>query len=181
MKDSTNGTEKPELLKAVVGLLKAHRIAFRQERPYRRAIGLFFAELFSFARHSVSQELLTLGIADGDWSAWYRLFSRPRYDEAVLAQCLLKETLEQVVEDEPYCVAIDSTSIHRSSLRMPGTSWLRDSRFSAFRPGIYRAQRFVHGAWLTPLEAGYSRAIPLRLLPAFPPKAVAAQAPAEKE
>ena len=181
MKDSTNGTEIPELLKAVIELLKVHRVAFQQERPYRRAIGLFFAELFSFARHNITQELLTLGITSGDWSAWYRLFSRPRYDEAVLAQCLLKETLEQVDEDEPYCVAVDSTSIHRSSLRMPGTSWLRDSRFSAFRPGIHRAQRFVHGAWLTPLEAGYSRAIPLRFLPAFPPKAVAAQAPAEKE
>lgn len=181
MKDNTQQTEIPDLLKAVIALLNAHRAAFHQERPFRRAIGLFFAELFSFARHTVSQELLALGVTEGDWSAWYRLFSRPRYDEEKLAQCLLKETLEQVAEDEPYCVAVDSTSIHRSSLRMPGTSWLRDSRFSAFRPGIHRAQRFVHGAWLTPLEAGYSRAIPLRLLPAFPPKAVAAQAPAEKE
>lgn len=181
MKDSTNQREKPDLLEAIGGLLQAHRKAFHQERPYRRAIGLFFAELFSFARHTVTQELLTLGVTHEDWSAWYRLFSHPRYDEAVLAQCFLKETLEHVAAEEPYCVAIDSTSIHRSSLRMPGTSWLRDSRFSAFRPGIHRAQRFVHGAWLIPLEKGYSRAVPLRLLPAFPPKAVSAQAASQKE
>jgi hypothetical protein len=181
MKDSTNGTEIPELLKATIELLQAHRPAFHQARPYRRAIGLFFAEMFSFARHTVSQELLSLGIGGEDWSAWYRLFSRNRYDEEIMATCLLQETLEHVAEDEPYCMAVDSTSIHRSSLRMPGTSWLRDSRFSAFRPGIHRAQRFVHGAWLTPLEEGYSRAIPLRFLPAFPPKAVAAQAPTQKE
>jgi hypothetical protein len=64
---------------------------------------------------------------------------------------------------------------------MPGTSWLRDTRFSAFRPGIHRAHRFLHGAWLTPLEAGYSRAIPLRFLPAFPPKAIPADVPAQRE
>jgi hypothetical protein len=54
---------------------------------------------------------------------------------------------------------------------MPGTSWLKAPRTPVFKVGIHRAQRFVHGAWLTPLEAGYSRAVPLRFLPAFPPKA----------
>jgi hypothetical protein len=34
----------------------------------------------------------------------------------------------------------------------------------------------MHLAWLTPLRAGFSRAIPLRFLPAFPPKAVASEA-----
>jgi len=109
------------------------------------------------------------------------LFSRERFDEEKLSACLLQESLEHVGVEEPYCAAIDSTSIHRSSLKMPGTSWLRDARFSAFRPGIHRAQRFLQGAWLTPLEAGYSRAIPLRFLPAFPPKAIPADEPARRE
>jgi len=122
-----------------------------------------------------------LGLTDGDWSAWYRLFSRGRFDEEKLCDCLLQETLEHVAGDEPYCAAIDGTAIHRSSLKMPGTSWLNDTRFSAFRPGIHRAQRFLHGAWLTPLEAGYSRAIPLRFLPAFPPKAIPAEVPPRRE
>jgi len=39
----------------------------------------------------------------------------------------------------------------------------------------------VHGAWLTPLEAGYSRAIPLRFLPAFPPKAKPAPVAPQRE
>ena len=167
MKNNTTNPERPGLLENLFTLIEAHRIAFRQERPYRRAVGLILAELFSFARHTLTQGLLALGITDGDWSAWYRLFSRQRFDEQVLADCLLKETLVHVSAEEPYVVAIDSTSFHRSSLKMPGTSWLRDSRFSAFRPGIHRAQRFVHGAWLTPLREGFSRAIPLRILPAF--------------
>jgi hypothetical protein len=46
---------------------------------------------------------------------------------------------------------------------------------------LCRAQRFLHGAWLTPLWNGFSRAITLRLLPAFTPKAEPAHSPACKE
>ena len=138
-------------------------------------------ELFNFGRQTVRQELMALGMVVEDWSAWYRLFSRERFGEEALAKYLVGETLEQVADDEPYCVVIDSTSIHHSSLKMPGTSWLRDSRFSAFRPGVHRAQRFLHGAWLTPLEDGYSRAIPMRFLPAFPPKAIPAEGGVQRE
>jgi hypothetical protein len=176
-----NDTTQSSLVRNLFAVLEAHRPAFKQERPFLRAVGLVLGEIFSFGRHTVTQGLLSLGITDGDWGAWYRLFSRERFDEEKLSGCLLQETLEHVAMDEPYCAAIDSTAIHRSSLKMPGTSWLRDTRFSAFRPGVHRAQRFLHGAWLTPLEAGYSRAIPLRFLPAFPPKAIPADEPARRE
>ena len=176
-----NDTTQSKLLHNLFTLLGAHRPAFKQARPFRRAVGMVLGEIFSFGRHTVTQGLLSLGVTDGDWSAWYRLFSRERFDEEKLSACLLQESLEHVGVEEPYCAAIDSTSLHRSSLKMPGTSWLRDARFSAFRPGIHRAQRFLHGAWLTPLEAGYSRAIPLRFLPAFPPKAIPADVPARRE
>jgi hypothetical protein len=179
--DSIKKAGMPELIQELMQLVEGHRDAFRQERPYRRMIGLMLGELFNFTRQTISQEILTLGITEEDWSAWYRLFSRERFDEGVLSSCLLGETLEHVSADEVYCTAMDSTTIHRSSLKMPGTSWLRDSRFSVFRPGIHRAQRFLHGAWLTPLEEGYSRAIPLRFLPAFPPKAIPSAALAQRE
>lgn len=181
MKDNTTHPENSPLIGTVLQILQAHRRAFRQERPYLRSIGLVFGELFTFGRHTLTQGLLALGITEGDWSAWYRLFSRPRFDETILADCLMDETLRHVMVSEPYVVAIDSTSLHRSSLKMPGSSWLRDTRFSAFRPGIHRAQRFLHGAWLTPMQEGFSRAIPLRFLPAFPPKAIPAEAPARRE
>ena len=176
-----NHTLDKGLLSNLFEVMEAHRSAFNQARTFWRAVGMVLGEIFNFGRHTVTQELLALGITDGDWSAWYRLFSKERYEEKKLSGCLLQETLQHVGEGEPYCAAIDSTGIHRSSLKMPGTSWLQDTRFSAFRPGIHRAQRFVHGAWLTPLEMGYSRAIPLRFLPAFPPKAIPSDAPAERE
>lgn len=168
MKDSTF----PTLLQNLFALLQAHRRAFRQERTFLRALGLVLGELFTFARHTVTQGLLALGLTDGDWSAWYRLFSRPRFDEAQLAECLFAETLAQVPPDQPYTIGVDGVQVPRSSRKMPGTSWLKAPRTAPFRPGIHRAQRFVNGSWLLPVQDGFSRALPLRFLPAFPEKAV---------
>ena len=179
--ENTKTTERSVLLEQLFGLIERYRGAFRQERTYRRTKGMIIGELLRFARHTVTQSILALGIKDGDCSAWYWLFSKERFDEAVLNACLLHETLEHVPENEPYVTAMDGTSFHRSSLKMPGTSWLRDGRFSAFRPGLQRAQRFLHGAWLTPLEEGYSWAVPLRLLPAFPLKPIPSEHPAIRE
>jgi len=181
VKDNTDRAALPALLRELMGLLAAHRGAFRQERTFLRAMGLLFGELFAFARHTVTQGLLALGCTDEDWSAWYRLFSRARFAEEDLAGCLLRETLAHVPSEEPYAVVVDGTQIPRSSGKMPGTSWLKAPRTPVFKVGIHRAQRFLHGAWLTPQEGGYSRAVPLRFLPAFPEKAVAGAAPARRE
>lgn len=172
MKDSTFPNEIPALLRALLELVQAHRSAFRQERTYLRVLALVFGELFSFGRHTVTQNLLALGLTDADWTAWYRLFSCERFDEERAAACLMAETVIHVPVDEPYVVAPDGVQIPRNSRKMPGTSWLKAPRTPVFRVGIHRAQRFVHGAWLTPIVDGFSRAIPLRFLPAFPEKAV---------
>lgn len=39
---------------------------------------LLFGDLFSFARRTVTQALVTLGLIEHDWSGYYRLFSEPR-------------------------------------------------------------------------------------------------------
>jgi hypothetical protein len=171
----------PALLAALLDLLAAHRPAFRQERPYRRAVGLVFAQLFTFARHTLTQGLLSLGLIDADWSAFYRLFSRPRFEESALASLLLRQTLPHSPAEQPYTVGIDTTQIPRTSHKLPGSSWLRAPRTPVFMRGIHRAQRFLHGAWLPPRQAGYSRALPLRFLPAFPASARPAQAEPCKE
>lgn len=178
---NTSNSEKPVLLQELFRLITVHRSAFQQERPYQRSVGLVLAELMSFGRHTVTQDLLTLGLTQVDWNAFYRLFSRPRFDEAQLSHCLFTQTVDLVPEHEPYVVGVDGTQVPRASRKMPGTSWLKAPRTPVFKVGIHRAQRFLHGAWLTPMEAGYSRAVPLRFLPAFPPKAVPALAPVRKE
>lgn len=120
---------------------------------------------------------MALGIIDGDWSGWYRLFSNGQYAERKVVKVFFREALVHTSVAEPYVVGVDEVQIPRSSLRMPGTSWLKAPRTPVFKVGIQRVQRFVHGSWLTPMETGNSRAIPLRFLPAFPAKAKPANVP----
>jgi hypothetical protein len=94
---------------------------------------------------------------------------------------LLGLTLSQVDATEPYVIGIDSTQVWRDSRRMEGTAWVKCGRTPPWKIGIHRAQRFLNGSGLTPLSAGFSRAIPLRWLPAFPEKAVTVAHPPHKE
>jgi hypothetical protein len=169
------------LLHNLLELLAQHRPAFRQARSYWRVVGLVLGELFNFGRHTVTQGLMALGLTQEDWSGWYRLFSRGRYGESRVAPLFFRETLPHTSPAEPYVVGVDGVQIPRSSLKLAGTSWLKAPRTPVFKVGIHRAQRFVHGAWLTPMERGYSRAIPLRFLPAFPPKAKPAPVAPQRE
>lgn len=166
----TTIAQNPELLKQLADILVQHRPIFKQQRIYQRVIQLVLAELVVFARHTVTQLLMGLGRSGEDWSAWYRLFSLKRFCYEAASQVLLRLTLAHVAEDEPYVVAGDGTQTSRSGRKIEGVGWLRNPRTPPFRVGIHAAQRWFNGVWLTPLEKGYSRAIPLRWLPAFTEK-----------
>lgn len=173
--------QNPELLNELAEILAWHRAIFKQQRIYQRVVALVMAELLVFARHTVTQLLMGLGRNGQDWSAWYRLFSLKRFAYEQASQVLLRLTLAQVGEDEPYVVASDGTQTPRSSHKIEGVGWLRAPRTPPFRVGIHAAQRWFNGAWLTPIDKGYSRAIPLRWMPAFTQKArQAAYAPCKE-
>lgn len=171
------------LLASFLALAAAHRGAFQQERPYQRAVALALGQLLALGRHTITQLLVALGLGQADWSGFYRLLSTPRVDYDHLTTCLVAETLADVPAAQPYVVALDGVQIPRSSQRMVGTGWLKAPRTPPWKPGIHRAQRFVHLAWLTPVaDNGYRRAVPLRWERAFPTKAVPVpEQPARKE
>jgi hypothetical protein len=173
--DNTKNKPIEPLLQNLFDLIQVHRAAFRQERPYHRAVWLLLSELFTFARHTITQGLVALGETEWDWSAWYRLFSHKRFDYRQLTGITLRETIKEVPIAQPYVVAIDGVLVPRRSQKMPGTSWWKALGTAPFRPGLARAQRFVNLSWLTPCQEGYSRAVPLQMIPAFPEKAVKAE------
>jgi hypothetical protein len=170
--DSNKRLEKPVLLTELMILLNKCKEKYGQERVFNRALALVMAELFAFGRHTITQLLLTLGLVDEDWSAWYRVFSQQRFDEEETASVMLTEMLDEVDEAEPLVVGEDGFHVPRCSGKMPGTGWMRGLNTARFKPGIQRGQRFVEGSWLTPIVNGYSRAIPIRCLSAFTVKSV---------
>lgn len=164
-------TESTPLLKQLFALLQAQRSCFNQERVYQRAVALVLAEIFVFARHTVSQLLMALGLVEQDWSAMYRVFSQERFGYERASKQLLRESVAHVAPEDWYVVVGDTTQMPRSSEKMEGVSWLRNLRTPVFGTGIHHAQRWFNGCWMMPAEQGYSRALPLQWLPAFPPKA----------
>lgn len=172
MNDNKRSEEKPELMTELLRLVKECEGLYGQKRVFNRVLGLLMAELFAFGRHTITQLLLTLGLTDEDWSGWYRLFSCGRFEVEGSSKVLLREALEMVTEEEPFVVGGDGFHVPRSSQTMPGTGWMRGLRTAKFQPGLQRGQRFFEGSWLTPIVNGYSRAIPLRCLPAFTAKSV---------
>jgi hypothetical protein len=168
---TTTIPQNEALLKNLHEVLEQHRPIFSQERVYLRVVSLILAELFAFGRHTMTQLLMNQGIVLGDLSAWYRLFSRRRFREAAAAEILLAASLEHVAEDELYVVGGDATQTPRSSRKIEGTGYLVNHRTPPFKRGIHLAQRWFNGSWLMPPENGYSRAMPLRWLPAFTEKA----------
>ena len=157
------------LLPEVFALLAAQRPAFTQDRPFHRAEALGVGWLCAVGRRTITQTLLALGEGGTDWSGWYRLFSTPRLDYDRLTASLLGEVLPLAPAAQPFAAVVDGLSVPRTSRTMPGTAWAKHPGTPVFKPGIHRAQRFVDLAWLpAPTAAGYSRAVPLRLEPAFP-------------
>jgi hypothetical protein len=171
----------PPLLQELWLLVAAHRPAVQQARVFDRLRGLVVGQLCTLLRHTVSQALAALGLVDTDPGAFYRLLGRGRVDYAVLTHCFLQETLVQVPASGPYVAVVDGVQIPRSSRTMAGTGWLPCPRTPCFAQGSHRAQFFGHLAALLPPWQGYSRALPLRLDPAFSAKAVPGAAPSRSE
>ncbi len=171
----------PPLLRELWRLLDAHRPAVRQARCFDRLRALVVGTVRTVARPTITGLLLTLGLTDTDWSAFYRLFSAGRLDYDTLTRRFLQETLVEIPPEKPYVAVMDGTQLPRVSRTMPGTAWLKNPRTPPFKPGIHRAQRYLHLATLLPPWHGYSRALPLRFVPAFPPKAVPGAAEPCKE
>ena len=152
--DNKERSEKLGLLTELMILIGKCEAVYKQKRVFTRVIALVMAELFAFGRHTITQLLLTLGVTEADWSAWYRVFSHGRFDEEATSEIMVREMLHELDESELFVVGVDGFHVPRCSQKMPGTGWMRGLNTARFRPGIQRGQRFVEGSWLTPMVNG---------------------------
>ena len=143
-----------ELIKELSQLLEKHRQVLGSRRVYERVVWLVLAEIVVFARHTVTQMLMSIGWTEGDWSGWYRLFSQERFNYEAASKVMFRESLAHVGEEEVYVVGGDGTQTRRSSKKMEGAHWLHNPQSPVFKRGIHIAQRWFNGSWLMPSEGG---------------------------
>jgi hypothetical protein len=112
--------QNKQLLNHLTELLQAHRHHFIQEWVFQHIALLVIAEIVVFARHTITQLLMGVGLTELDWSSWYRLFNHGRFPYEAASGVLFEETLAHVALDEVYVVAGDGTQTRRSSHKMEG-------------------------------------------------------------
>jgi hypothetical protein len=183
MADPTIPRRPTPLLDALLVRLAAARPLARQERVFARLMLLTLGSFVTLGRHTVTQTLAALGLGDGDWSAWHRLFSRGRIALEAAPRGLVRELLAGLAPGAPLPVVLDATQLPRTSRRFPGVGWARAPRGPAWRPGLHLAQRLEILSGLLPRSpAGDSRAVPLRASFLRSPRAVAlGDEPAQSE
>ena len=178
---SSTAAPLPALLLALWTILAAHRPAVGQARLFDRLRALVLGQVGALWRRTITQLLLAVGLTDADPSAFYRLLRPDRLDYDTLTDCLVTQTLAEVPASAPYVVVTDGVQVPRASRSMPGSAWLKNPRGPAWKPGSHRAQFFGHLALLVGHAHGYTRALTLRLDPAFPQKAVPGAAAPQSE
>lgn len=124
MNNTKDAPEKPTLLTELMSLIAKHEPLYGQKRVFNRVLALTMAELFAFGRHTITQLLLTLGIVDEDWSAFYRIFSEGRFVEEENGAVMLGEALSEVPETDLFVTGQDGFHVPRCSLTMPGSGWM---------------------------------------------------------
>jgi DDE superfamily endonuclease len=184
MKDITKSTPvlaPTSVLTELFKIIEGHRSVFKQERTFRRVVLMCIGMICALAAHTVTQGIAAVGCGRQSWSAWYRLFGGKRFSEAELSKKLFEQVLESAPRDGLFVIGNDATHIQRSSKTMPGTGWARAMGTAVFMRGLARAQRFVTCVWFPPIVKGFTRAIPLRFLPAPTPKAVKSAVEPQRE
>jgi hypothetical protein len=144
-------------------LLATSQPASCSTRVWLRVTVVTLGSLVALGRHTLSQVLVAIGASGQDWSAWYRLFNRKRFDGDQGRLVVLRQLLAGYRADAPLAVVVDATQVPRSSRRFPGVGATRAPRCPVWRPGVHLAQRVaIVSGLLARTAAGYSRAIPLR-------------------
>lgn len=159
------------LVAALNSLLWLAKDTFPQHRTFLRARELAFGFVITWGRRTVSRAICALNHQFQDWSASYRLFSRSPWDPADLFQPVLTTAVAMVDSADPIPIAVDDTTLRKTSKRIPGVSYARDPKSPKFHPNLIMGQRFIHAAIIVRPEGlqGPARTIPIRFQPAPPP------------
>lgn len=159
------------LADALNALLCTWRDAFPQHRTFLRARQLALGFVITWGRHTISRALCALNLQFEDWSASYRLFSRSPWEPTDLFQPVLEKVVAMAGGTGPIPIAMDDTTLKKTSKRIPGVSYARDPMSPKFHPNLILGQRFIHAAAILRPEGvqGPARTIPIRFHPAPPP------------
>lgn len=158
------------LLEAFDALLAETERAFSQQRILARARQLAYGFVTLWGRHTISRALCATRSQFRDWSASYRVFSRSPWEPHDLFQPVFRQCLARSATAGLIPLALDDTTVRKTSKRIPGVSYARDPMSPPFHPNLVMGQRFIQVAAILRPQGlrGPARTIPVRFEPAPP-------------
>lgn len=158
------------LLEAFDALLAGTERAFSQQRVSAKARQLAYGFVTSWGRHTISRALCAMQAQFRDWSASYRVFSRSPWEPHDLFRPVFEQCLARSAPAGLISLALDDTTVRKTSRRIPGVSYTRDPMSPPFHPNLALGQRFIQVAAILRPQGlrGPARTIPVRFEPAPP-------------
>ena len=139
------------------------RGAFDQDRTWQRGRTLLISSLVSLGRRTVTGLLYTGGRQFRDWSGYYRLFSKHRFDKHAIFRVIRGAVLEEITTTAPLIVSMDDSLLRKTGTHIPGVGWRRDPLGPPFQINLIRAQRVLQLSAVVPQGQGptWARTIPI--------------------
>jgi len=118
------------------------------------------SQIACLGTHTITGLLSTAGRQFRDWTAGYRLFSHPRFEQDAIFGTARRDVLHRLPDDQPLISAIDDSILRKAGKHTPGVGWRRDPLGPPFQTNLFRAQRVLQISALLP-EGPAARMIPI--------------------
>ena len=154
LRASSRTRKKPDasLYEAFMALMrKSWRTSFPQERSFIRLVDIMTSILAGVGRRTIAGAIEFRGKDQESWTADYRVFSKSPWEPENLFRGVLEASIPYLPVDRPVVLALDDTSLDRTSERIEGTRWCHDPLGPKFLDlNLKWAIPMLHAALLLP-------------------------------
>lgn len=123
--------------------------------------GHLLAHLVCPGRHTLTSLITTNGKQFEDWSADYGLYSQQRVNPGAIFDHVRCQIEALQPPEQPLCVAIDDTILHKTGKTIPGTAYRKDPLSPPFGINLVWAQRMLQFSAAVPSRQQDVRMIPI--------------------
>ena len=138
------------LSEAVYGFMLKWDRVFQQKRTLYNALRLAFCLLLNPSRNTITQSMVYGGLEDDDWSLYYKLFSRSKWNDTELFRPIIEETTAYYPNNY-ISLAVDDTKIKKTGKKIPLTQYYLDPLSPPFHPNLIYGHRVLQFSALLPL------------------------------
>lgn len=131
------------------------RQAFAQDRSFLRFLAVLLGLVGAPGRRTVTGSIRYRDRGQQEWSADYLVFSRAEWDVGVIMSKVFEAGVRQLDElgpGLPVVLAMDDTSVKKSSRVIDSARWMRDPLSPPFHMNLKYGLRYLHTALLLPLH-----------------------------